>query len=128
MTFIYYKYDGLNRIIRGGQSTTALQHLKVQIVNNNGWPAADNTVKASYLYTRLDSPNLASVTFYDEDENSSVYNYDLYDDRGRLSTMTVDLHGLATREIKYVYDRQGQITQILFEDGKSRCVLSVVCL
>ncbi len=114
--FLYYKYDGHNRLIETGiyASTSGFD----ANADTNDFPSSNDSnkiVKAIYTYT---GAQLDVVTFYDHDGNGSNYNYN-YDHRGRISSITIDLHGLTSKTIAYEYDLQSRITKTLFEDSKS---------
>ena len=109
--YLYKKYDGHNRLIEEGIRTNSTGFDSE--VDNASFPTSSITKKATYSYVG-GQQNI--VTFYDKDGNSSTYDYD-YDNRGRISKITINLHGLSVKTIEYDYDLQGQVIHSVFKNG-----------
>lgn len=120
--YLFTDYDDFNRVVKTGLCTGEAPPIDPNQATNCS-NEADVIIYTYDTYNLSHQPppsvnqnnplgNLTQVEF----NNQDYYQY-FYDNEGRVEDFFVHLEGLGDRLIEYAYDRQGNVTQITYQDN-----------
>jgi YD repeat-containing protein len=127
MSFIYYKYDGLDRLLEEGVWTDASAFENPLNYENPAWPL--NTTQSWKIKNYYDVDYLNNGTNYcigkltkseintDVQIEPDIITVYRYDKMGQMVEKRISIKGLEEQSIQFLYDRQGNLIQTVYPSG-----------
>lgn len=126
-TFVYYKYDGLDRLLEEGVWPDGAAFDIPEYYENPAWPVNSGTCWKVRNYYDLDYINQGenhcigkltkSEVNTDTQTEADIITTFRYDKMGQMIEKRIVIEGLEEKCIQFSYDRQGNLVQTTYPSG-----------